>query len=334
MYKVLIVDDDKNILATFCRLLHHYYTVTTAENGLEGIIALKNEGPFAVVVSDFRMPGMNGVEFLAEARQIAPDTTRIMLSGMADMQTTIDAINEGYIYRFLTKPCTTEHFLNSVNAGIEQYRLYTVARELDEKKRQLENLQKTVDGVINMAVAITEKRDPYTAGHQARVSEIAAAIAGELNLTEGQIEGIRMAATVHDIGKICIPAEILSKPGFITEAENNLVRTHVQIGYDILKTVEFPWPVADIVYQHHERMNGSGYPLGLAGDDLLLEARILAVADVVEAMAGYRPYRPAFTMEETFNEIRQNRSILYDAEVVDACLRLFEVKGFRPSIRK
>ncbi|PKM78654.1 MAG: two-component system response regulator [Firmicutes bacterium HGW-Firmicutes-15] len=333
MYKVLIVDDDKNILATFRRLLHNHFIVATAENGLEGITALKNEGPFAVVVSDFRMPGMNGIEFLSKARQIAPETIQIMLSGQADMQTTIDLINEGHIYRFLTKPYKAEHFLNALKGGSEQYRLSAIARELEQKKIQLESLQKTVAGVINMLVSITEKRDPYTAGHQARVAEITGAIAVELSLSEGQVQGIKMAATIHDVGKICIPAEILSKPGLITEAENNLVKTHVQIGYDILKTVEFPWPIADIVYQHHERMDGSGYPLGLAGDKILLEARILAVADVVEAMAGYRPYRPAFTMEDALNEISQNRGILYDAEVVDACLKTFQGKGFKPMIR-
>ncbi len=329
MYKVLIVDDDENILSTFRRLLYNHFDVTTAGNGLEGIKALKNEGPFAVVVSDFRMPGMNGIEFLSKARQIAPETIRIMLSGEADMQTTIDVINEGHISHFLTKPCAAEHFLNSLKRGSEQYRLSEVARELEEKKIQLESLQRTVDGVIHMAVSITEKRDPYTAGHQARVAEIAGAIARELSLSEGQVEGIKMAASIHDIGKICIPSEILSKPGFINEAENNLVKTHVQIGYDILKTVEFPWPIADIVYQHHERIDGSGYPLGLAGHEILLEARILAVADVVEVMAGYRPYRPAFTMEDALNEIRQNRGILYDVEVVNACLTLFEAKGFK-----
>jgi putative nucleotidyltransferase with HDIG domain len=333
MYKVLIVDDDENILFTFRRLLHDHFAVTTAENGLEGITALENEGPFAVVVSDFRMPGMNGIEFLTKARQVAPDTIQIMVSGQADMQTTIDVINEGNIYRFLTKPCISEHFLNSIKSGVEQYRLSKVARELDEKKIQLKSLQKTVDGVIIMAVSITEKRDPYTAGHQARVAEIAGAIARELSISEDKVEGIKMAATIHDIGKICIPSEILSKPGLISEAEQNLVKTHVQIGYDILKTVEFPWPIANIVYEHHERIDGSGYPSGIAGDKILFEARILAVADVIEAMSGHRPYRPAFSMEDALNEIRKNRGILYDPEVVDACLKIFEIKGFEPSIR-
>lgn len=329
--KVLMVDDDKSTLSAYRRLLHNKITLVTAESGIEAITALKNEGPFAVVVSDYRMPGMNGIELLAEARRIAPDTIRIILSGLTDMQIAIDVINEGHIYRFLTKPCSSESFINAIKAGIEQYRLVTVERELNEKKRHLERLQMSVDSIIKISTTIIEKRDPYTAGHQSRVAEIASAIAMEMQLSDEQVDIIKIAAAIHDIGKISVPTEILSKPGPITDAEYNLIKNHVQVSYDILNTVEFPWPIAEIVYQHHEKMDGSGYPLGIVGDEIRLEARIIAVADVIEAMAWDRPYRQAFTIEETLNEIRQKKGILFDVIVVDACLKLFERKKITKS---
>jgi putative nucleotidyltransferase with HDIG domain len=172
-------------------------------------------------------------------------------------------------------------------------------------------------------------RDPYTAGHQWRVTRLACAIAEEMGLPEERIEGIRMAGLIHDIGKMNVPAEILSKPGRLNHIEFDLIKLHPQNGHDVLNgSLEFPWPVAQIVLQHHERMDGSGYPAGLSGEQIILEARILGVADVVEAMASHRPYRPAHSIEDVLQEISQNRNVLYDHEVVDACLKLFTEKGF------
>jgi putative nucleotidyltransferase with HDIG domain len=171
-------------------------------------------------------------------------------------------------------------------------------------------------------------RDPYTAGHQARVTRLACAIAKETGLPDERIQGLNVAGTLHDLGKMYVPAEILSKPTRLTESEMMIIKAHPQAAYDILKGIEFPWPVAQIVLQHHERRDGSGYPQGLSGDDILLEARILAVADVVEAMASHRPYRPAHGIDKALEEISQNRDLLYDAGVVDACLKLFREKGF------
>ncbi|MDO9515561.1 MAG: HD domain-containing phosphohydrolase, partial [Syntrophales bacterium] len=154
-------------------------------------------------------------------------------------------------------------------------------------------------------------------------------IAKEMGLSEEQVEGVRMAGIIHDLGKISIPADILSKPGNLSKLEFDLITSHPRVGYDILKTIEFPWPVAQIVLQHHERMDGSGYPQGLSGNDILLEARVLGVADVVEAMVSHRPYRSALDVDKALEEISNNGgSVLYDAEVVDACLRLFAEKGF------
>ena len=173
-----------------------------------------------------------------------------------------------------------------------------------------------------------ETRDPYTAGHQRRVADLAQAIATEMKLAENQRDGLRMAGTIHDLGKVSIPAEILSKPTKLTEIEYQLIQAHPQTGYDILKGIEFPWPVAEMVLQHHERMNGSGYPQGLKGEEISTEAQILMVADVVEAMASYRPYRPALGVDAALEEIEKNKGILYDSRVVEVCLGLFREKGF------
>ena len=205
----------------------------------------------------------------------------------------------------------------------------TRRKRAEEKLRQsYVQLQRTLEGTVNTLVSAIEIRDPYTAGHQRRVAQLASAIANEMGLPEEQIEGIRMAGLIHDIGKITVPAEVLSRPGPLSKLEYGLIKTHPQGGHDVLKTIEFPWPVAQIVLQHHERMDGSGYPQGLSGEDILPEARILAVADVVEAMDSNRPYRPPRELDKALEEISQNRGVLYDPEAVDACLKLFTKKGF------
>ncbi len=198
----------------------------------------------------------------------------------------------------------------------------------DELILSFQKQQRAMEGTVQAMAFTIETRDPYTAGHQRRVTQLAQAIAEEMKLPEEQIEGIRMAGDLHDIGKIYVPAEILSKPGKISDNEYNIIKTHPKVGYDILKQIEFPWPIADIVLQHHERMDGSGYPAGLRGDEILMPARILAVADVIEAMATHRPYRPALTIDAALDEISRNRGRLYDSDVVDACLRVFQIKGF------
>ncbi len=192
-----------------------------------------------------------------------------------------------------------------------------------------EKLVQSLDSTILVLASVAEMRDPYTAGHQQRVSELAQAIAQELGLPEEQVEGIRVAGLLHDVGKMQIPAEILSKPGKLTSVELMLIRTHSQSGYEILKSTVFPWPIAKFVLQHHERWDGSGYPAGLKGEEILLEGRILAVADVVEAMSSHRPYRPAFEAHEALWEILQNKGTLYDVAVAEACQRVFEERRFR-----
>jgi putative nucleotidyltransferase with HDIG domain len=172
-------------------------------------------------------------------------------------------------------------------------------------------------------------RDPYTAGHQSRVADVARAIATDMGLSQEIIDGIRMAGTIHDIGKLSIPAEILTKPTKLTNIEYSLIKEHSQSGYEMLKNVESPWPLAEIAYQHHERMNGTGYPRNMKGDEILVEARILAVADVVEAMASHRPYRASLGIEAALEEIEKNKGVLYDDAVVNTCLKLFREKGYK-----
>ncbi|HNZ30808.1 MAG TPA: PAS domain S-box protein [Smithellaceae bacterium] len=198
----------------------------------------------------------------------------------------------------------------------------------DERDQVLARLRKTLGTMIQAMSAAVEARDPYTSGHQRRVAALARSIAAEMNLSRDQIEGIRMAASIHDMGKISIPAEILSMPRKLSKLEFDLVKTHSQAGHDIIKDIDFPWPIANIILQHHERINGSGYPHGLRGDNILLEARILAVADVVETMASYRPYRPALGLDTALEEITRNKNILYDGEVVEACLKIFREKKY------
>jgi PAS domain S-box-containing protein len=200
-----------------------------------------------------------------------------------------------------------------------------------EKKLQttLDSLRRAVNTTIQVMVSAVETRDPYTAGHQIRSADLARAIADEMALTQEKIDGIRIAGSIHDIGKLSIPAEILSKPTKLSNLEFSLIKEHANRGYEILKNVESSWPLAEIVHQHHERMDGSGYPKHLKGDAILIEARILAVADVVESMASHRPYRPALGTEAALEEIEKNRGILYDADAVDACLKVFREKRYK-----
>lgn len=198
-----------------------------------------------------------------------------------------------------------------------------------ELKQSMLRLRNNLAGTIQAMAMTVETRDPYTAGHQKRTADLARGIAQEMGLPRKQVDGIRMAGVIHDLGKISIPAEILSKPGKICQPEYSLIQFHPQTGYDILKGIDFRWPVAEIVRQHHERMDGSGYPYGLAGDNILLEARIIGVADVIEAMSSHRPYRPALGVNSAFHEIRQNKGRLYDPDVVDATIRLFARREFQ-----
>jgi putative nucleotidyltransferase with HDIG domain len=207
------------------------------------------------------------------------------------------------------------------------------SKDLSSQKDKISNTLKTLrvimGGFINSMSLLVEARDPYTAGHQVRVANLARTIATEMGLPKDQIEGIRVSGVLHDLGKLYIPSQILNKPGKLMDVEFSLIKIHPQIGYNILKSVSFPWPVADIILQHHERIDGSGYPTGLKADEILIEAQIICVADVVEAMASHRPYRPALGIDAALEEIKKNRGKLYNPEIVDCCIRIFKENGFK-----
>jgi len=224
--------------------------------------------------------------------------------------------------------------LNEENSFLKQ-RIQELEQSESEHKQTEEELRYTLDSLrrvfgttIQVMVSAVERRDSYTAGHQHRSAALARAIATEMGLPKEKINSIRMAGSIHDIGKLSIPSEILSKPTRLTELEASLIKEHSRRGYEMLKDVESHYPLAQIVYQHHERMDGSGYPRNLKGGDILIEALIMGVADVVESMASPRSYRPTLGIDAALGEIEKNKGILYDADVVDACLRLFREKGY------
>lgn len=198
----------------------------------------------------------------------------------------------------------------------------------EELSRSHERLRKNMGAIIQAMSTTIEKRDPYTAGHQRRVAKLCRAIATRMGFSWEQVQGLRMAAAIHDLGKIHVPAEILNRPGPISKHERAIIKMHPRTGYEILKGIQFPWPLAETIYQHHERLDGTGYPRGLEGEQILMEARILAVADVVETMASFRPYRPELGLDAALEEITKHRGSLYDPAVVDICLALISEQGF------
>lgn len=217
---------------------------------------------------------------------------------------------------------------NNISFGINSIRTRIKLGKVIEK------VNKVLVQTLEVASIAVEKRDPYTAGHQNRTASLANAIAKKMNLSKKQIEGITYGAMVHDIGKIYVPAEILNRPGKLTDLEMSFIKTHCQAGYDLIKDIVYPWPIAKIILQHHERLDGSGYPFGLKGHQIILEAKVVAVADVVEAMITHRPYRAACTLQEALEEISSKKGILYDPTAVDACINLFKTKQFRFELRK
>jgi putative nucleotidyltransferase with HDIG domain len=228
------------------------------------------------------------------------------------------------------------HFAALANTALTNQKLSAMAQQaLDERKRFEEQIRRSNDklqesfiAMINALASAIEMKDPYTAAHQRWVTRLACVIAAEMDLPQEQVDGLRMSGLIHDIGKMDVPTEFLVKPGLLSEIEYEAIKVHPQSGYDIVREIAFPWPVAHIILQHHERLDGSGYPQGISGAEILLEARILAVADVVEAMASHRPYRDAHGLELAKEEIARNRGVLYDSQVVDVCLKVFKEKGF------
>jgi len=312
------------------------------ENAMEGIYQVTLGGHIVTVNKAFaRMAGyaspqelIDSIKDVSTELYFRPEDRNRFLEIIAEKGSV-----EGFEVEFIKKDGSVFWvILNARTVTDEQgHTLYNeglaediTLRKKAEKQLQhsLESLKRATNTTIQVLVSALESKDPYTAGHQAKSANLACAIAKEMGLDKEIIEGIRMAGIIHDIGKISVPAEILTKPSKLTDIEFLLVKEHAQSGYEMLKDVESPWPLAQIVYQHHERMDGSGYPRKLKGEEIILEARILSVADVVEAMASHRPYRASLGIEAALAEIEKNRGILYDSVVADACLRLFQENGY------
>lgn len=232
------------------------------------------------------------------------------------------------ILNFLISTC--ENFIAQNKALVQtKHQLKRLNEKLENRvQEKIRSIEATLNGVVRALATVVELRDPYTAGHQLRVSHFASTIARQMGLNNEQIEGIRTMGLLHDIGKIIVPAEVLSKPSSLTDYEFHFIKAHSKAGYDILKGIEFPFPVAEVILQHHERIDGSGYPAGLKRDDIMLEAKIIAVADVIESMASHRPYRPSLGIEFAIDEVVKNKGILYEPEVVEAAVYLLKEENF------
>lgn len=288
---ILMVEDDPGTVRMMADILRQAgYKVHSVPTGEFALIAATKQPPDLILL-DIRLPGMDGYEVCRELRRriSSHETPIIFLSQLSETIDKLRAFEVG-AEDYINKPFHAPEVLARVNVQL-----------------QLRRMQQ---------------------GLEQMVADLAVAIAQEMGLGEEQVHGLRLAGIVHDIGKINVPAEILSKPGRLSELEYALIKVHPKAGFDILKDIDFPWPIAQTVLQHHERMDGSGYPQGLKADAIILEARILAVADVVEAMFSHRPYRPGLGIEAALEEIQTNRGVLFDPVVVDACFNLFKVRGF------
>ncbi len=333
--KVLVIDDSQMIIDVMNKFLSlKGYIVFTALNGNEGLKKYEQTKP-DIVITDLKMPKTNGFEVLSYIEKSNPDIPVIIISGQGEINDVIEALHLG-AWDFITKPIEDLNIIHYtiINALeksdlIKKNRIYeknledlvhSRTKELQQVNSQLEL---TLTAIVNSLATITEKKDQYTAGHQQRVSMIAVNIAEEMGLTKDTIAGIKIAALLHDIGKIYVPAEILTKPAKLDHYEYEIIKEHSRIGYDIIKDIPFPWPIANIILQHHERIDGSGYPNNLTEKDILIEAKIIAVADVIEAMSYHRPYRPSLGLKNAIKEITDNKEKFYSEDCVDAYLRYY-----------
>ena len=285
----------------------------------------------AVVELDDGTVERMGSEASCWPESIRPDGICVQLDGCAQRVLNLPLVRRGGpigCLMVLAEPGAQEAFSDPGNVRLLGEMAGDLAYGIDTLRARAQNiaarraLEQSLEHTIEAIAATLEVRDPYTAGHQKRTTRIAVAIGREMGLDEDRLKGLYVAGTIHDIGKIAVPVEILSRPGTLSEAEFAIIRIHPVAGYDIIKGIEFPWPVANIVRQHHERLDGSGYPDGLKGDAILLESRILSVADVLEAISSHRPYRAALGLEVAIDELRRYRGTRFDPQVVDTCLKL------------
>jgi len=322
--RALLVEDNPGDARLIAEMLMEVESQVVLEHTdtLASAIERLSENTIEIVLLDLTLPDSQGIDTFLRLQSAAPDVAVVILSGNANLLEARRTVEEG-AQDFLVKGRVDgEILLRSMRYA--QSRMVSERELRKSEERLVEKNAQLVQMVYDVAEAmgrVVEARDPYTQGHQERVATVATTIAKDMGLSEDEISAVEMAALVHDIGKMSVPAEILSRPGVLSDVEMNLVREHPVFSFEILKDIAFPWPVAEITLQHHERMDGSGYPKGLIGSQLLLAARIIGVADVVEAMSSHRPYRPALGLDAALAEL-QERSALYDPDVISSCLRV------------
>ena len=340
MAKILVVDDEKSIRITLGEFLKREgYEVIAAENA-EIAVDLLKETEFDVILSDIVMPHKSGISLINDIHLIQPEAQVILMTGEPTVETASAAVRLK-ARDYLAKPIARDELIKTVRQAVQVKQLSDEKKRLEaDLREQKENLERLVvertaklrQAMHNIAYAtgaMMELRDPYTAGHQRRVGALSREIGQEMGLDSETLEGLFMIGCIHDVGKITVPTDILSKPGTLSRLEYELIKEHPEKGFELLKNFEMPWDVAEIVYQHHERLDGSGYPRGLKDGEIRLEAAIIAVADVVEAMMSHRPYRPGLGADAALEEITQKRGTLYHAEAVDKCVMLFREKGYK-----
>ncbi|MFO8082763.1 MAG: response regulator [Desulfobacterales bacterium] len=327
-FLILVVDDEEPIRDMVLQCLKQAgFRCISARDGKEAL-ALMEQNPVDVVITDISMPRMDGIE-LTQNIKGKFDAEIIVMTGFVKDFSYENVIAQG-ASDFIQKPVILEELELRLNRLLRQRVILAERNQVEkENKQTLERLRKTISGIIYAMAMTIEIRDPHTAGHQRRVANLSRALGKELCLSATQIEGLGMAGVIHDLGKISIPSEILSKPGKLNDLEYAMMKTHPQVGYDILKSIDFPWPLAEIILQHHEKLDGSGYPQGLKEDQIIFEAKILAVADTVEAMASHRPHRNSNHIDFVLEQISGQRGVAYDPQVVDACLYLFKEKSYK-----
>lgn len=338
MPKILAIDDRLDNLISIKALLRNIIPeceVVTAQTGEEGIDRAIKELPDTILL-DINMPVMDGYEVCnkLKAESRTAHIPVIMITAVrTDSKSRIKGLACGADI-FISKPIDADELASQVKVSLRikkaEDKLRSEKDILEEMvQKRTEKIKRIQENMILTIARIIGIKDPYIAGHHERVSQLAVAIAREMLISEEQIEGIRVTSMVHDIGKINVPAEILSKPGKLTNIEFGLLQQHTTTGYEVLKTIDYPWPIAETVYQHHENIDGTGYPRGLKGKDILIEAQIIRVADVVEAMSSHRPYRAALGLEAAIEELLIGRGEKYNQEVVDVCIKIFKEEKFR-----
>ena len=342
MKKILVVDDEKSIRVTFSKFLSNYgYNVKDAEN-VEIALKIINTFEPDVVITDIIMPRFSGMKLLQKIKEINPEMPVIIMTGEPSVDTASEAVRS-QAFDYIFKPVNKSNLMHIVGRAIEHKKLIDekiiLEKENEKYRNNLEKLvvkrtkalSNAVSATISTVSSMLELRDPYTAGHNRGVGNLSMDIAHKLGLKKSVCNTLLIAGYLHDIGKISIPLDILSKPGKITNLEYQIIKTHVEKSYEILNSANLDQNIAEIVYNHHERLDGSGYPRGISGDSLNIESRIIMVADVVEAMLSHRPYRPAHKIETVLEELKKKDGASYDKKIVDIVEKMFVMDGYRIS---